>query len=83
MLLDGVLAAVDNHVARHRFGECERILYLFSSQIMGRARVVVTNGTACLSQINRPHLMCGGIVLASETYPHAISNNHSELSKFM
>lgn len=51
--------------------------------LAGRARVVVTNGIAYLSQVDKLILMRGGIVLESDTYPHAMSDNDSELYKFM
>jgi ATP-binding cassette subfamily C (CFTR/MRP) protein 1 len=51
--------------------------------LAGRARVVVTNGIAYLPQVDKLLLMRGGIVLESDTYPHAMSNNDSELYGFM
>ena len=51
--------------------------------LAGRARVVVTNGIAYLPQVDKLLLMRGGIVLESDTYLHAMSNNDSELYGFM
>lgn len=45
--------------------------------------MVVTNGLAYLPQMDKLLLMRGGIVLESDMYPHAMSNNDSELYKFM
>jgi ATP-binding cassette subfamily C (CFTR/MRP) protein 1 len=91
-LLDDVLAAVDNHITRHLFGECETysVPLLFTDHVIeprgllgGRARVVVTHGIGCLSQMDKLILMRGGIILESETYPHATFNNQSEPCEFM
>ena len=45
--------------------------------------MVVTNGIAYLSQTDKLILMRRGVVLDSDSYPHAMSNNDSELYKFM
>ena len=45
--------------------------------------MVVTNGIAYLPQMDKLLLIRSGIVLESDTYPHAMSNNDSELYKFM
>jgi ATP-binding cassette, subfamily C (CFTR/MRP), member 1 len=48
-----------------------------------KARILVTNNLAYLSQTDSMLLMRSGIVLESSTYDSANSNPQSELFKFM
>ncbi|PVG00760.1 putative YCF1-vacuolar ABC transporter [Serendipita vermifera] len=78
-LLDDVLAAVDNHVARHIFDNVIGPNGLLGS----KARVLVTNSTAYLSQTHQLLLMRAGIILETSTYASMEADPDSELYKFI
>ncbi|KAG8759673.1 hypothetical protein FRC14_005351 [Serendipita sp. 396] len=78
-LLDDVLAAVDNHVARHIFDKV-----IGPNGLLGhKARVLVTNSIAYLSQTTDLVLMRSGIILENAPYSAIYTNAQSELYKFI
>ncbi|CCA66783.1 probable YCF1-Vacuolar ABC transporter responsible for vacuolar sequestration of glutathione-S-conjugates [Serendipita indica DSM 11827] len=78
-LLDDVLAAVDNHVARHIFDHVIGPRGLLAN----KARVLVTNSVAYLAQTTNLVLMRSGIILESAPYEAIYANSQSELFKFI
>lgn len=78
-LMDDVLAAVDNHVARHIFDKV-----IGPNGLLGqKARILVTNSVAYLSQTQSLLLMRSGIILEEDTYDSVEANPQSELYKFI
>ncbi|KAG8835556.1 hypothetical protein FRC17_002476 [Serendipita sp. 399] len=78
-LLDDVLAAVDNHVARHIFDKV-----IGPHGLLGhKARVLVTNSVAYLSQTTNLVLMRSGIILENAPYSAIHADPLSELYKFI
>jgi len=85
---------VDNHVARHIFGKHSispnLLANLSADKVVGpngllgqKARILVTNNLAYLSQTTSMVLMRGGIILEESSYDSTASNPQSELFKFM
>ncbi|THH19236.1 hypothetical protein EW146_g1884 [Bondarzewia mesenterica] len=78
-LLDDVLAAVDSHVARHVF---DRVIGP-QGILATKARILVTNSLAFLSNFDQILYLRRGIVIESGPYVKLMADNESELSKLI
>ncbi|KAF6761448.1 metal resistance protein YCF1 [Ephemerocybe angulata] len=78
-LLDDCLAAVDSHVARHVFDNIVGPNGLLST----KARILVTNSIAFITQFDSLVFIRRGIILESGTYESLMQNPESEIAKLV
>ncbi|KJA15567.1 hypothetical protein HYPSUDRAFT_48272 [Hypholoma sublateritium FD-334 SS-4] len=78
-LLDDCLAAVDSHVARHVFDNVIGSNGLLST----KARILVTNSIAFISQFDHLAFIRRGIILEQGSYLSLLANPNSEIAKLV
>lgn len=95
-LLDDCLAAVDSHVARHVFGTHAHLSFVYpinsavadntigpNGILATKARILVTNSIAFISQFDSLAFIRRGIILEQGTYLSLLANPNSEISKLV
>jgi ATP-binding cassette subfamily C (CFTR/MRP) protein 1 len=79
VLLDDVLSAVDAEVARHIFDH----VIGPSGLLATKARILVTNSVAFLSDSTNIVLIRNGIILETGTFESLMSTNEGNIQKLM